>query len=51
MVDAGVALVQQQQDIALVASVPLTEEPRQPLDEGETIVLSRGEVLERRLAD
>ena len=51
IVGEGVTLIQQQQNIVLIASVPLTEEPWQPLDEGEIIVISKGEVLERRLAD
>ena len=42
---AGVTVSQLQQEIILVASVPLTDEPWQPLAEGEMIVRAGGEVL------
>ncbi len=37
------------QEVALVASVPLTNEPWRPLAEGEVIVLREGRVIETRL--
>jgi hypothetical protein len=45
----GVALTRQQQKVILVASVPLTDEPRRALGEGVVVVLTGGEVLENRL--
>ena len=47
---AGLSVEDSDQDIALAASVPLTEEAWDPLAEGEIVVLSRGRVVERRLA-
>lgn len=38
------------QDIALVASVPLTEEDWQPLQQGEILVLGKGLIVERQKA-
>lgn len=48
---AGVTLTREQQEVTLVASVPLTDEPWRALDEGEVVVLAGGEVLESRLPD
>ncbi len=41
----GIKVSHLQQEVILVASVPLTDEPWQPLAEGEIIVLARGEIL------
>jgi glutamine amidotransferase len=38
------------QEVALVASVPLTGERWRPLDEGEVVMVSQGRVIESRLA-
>jgi glutamine amidotransferase len=46
---AGVTLTRQQQEVILVASVPLTDEPWRTLKEGEVIALAGGDVLESRL--
>lgn len=46
---AGVILTRQQQEVILVASVPLTDEPWRALEEGELVALIEGEVLESRL--
>jgi predicted glutamine amidotransferase len=40
--DAGVELTTVRQDVALVASIPLTDELWEPLDEGELIALKNG---------
>ncbi|HEB96766.1 MAG TPA: class II glutamine amidotransferase [Sedimenticola thiotaurini] len=45
---AGVTLTSVRQRLVLAASVPLTDEPWQPLAEGEIAVLRSGEVVERR---
>ena len=36
------------QDIALIASVPLTEEEWQPLEQGEILVLEKGFIVQRQ---
>ena len=36
------------QELVLVASVPLTDEPWEPIGEGEVIALTQGLVWERR---
>jgi len=41
----GLALEAGEQDVALVASVPLTEEPWQPLGEGEVVALRNGRIV------
>jgi predicted glutamine amidotransferase len=42
LADAGVSLTSVRQDVALVASVPLTDELWQPLGEGDLIALANG---------
>ncbi len=42
---AGLRVTFSQQEVALVASVPLTEENWLPLEEGEVIVVSQGEIV------
>jgi predicted glutamine amidotransferase len=44
---AGVALVGEAQEVALVASVPLTKENWVPLDEGEVVAVRNGRVKKR----
>jgi len=45
----GVTMPAQEQDVILVASVPLTDEDWQPMAEGEIIALGAGQIIERRL--
>lgn len=45
----GLSIDQGDQEVVLAASVPLTNEGWQPLDEGELVVLERGRIVERRL--
>ncbi len=44
---AGIALSETRQEVVLTASVPLTDEPWQPLEEGELLVLAGGRILAR----
>ena len=48
---SGVMLAPVAQELALVASVPLTDEPWEPVGEGEVIALARGVVWARVDAD
>ena len=50
LTQSGVMLAPVAQELALVASVPLTDEPWEPLGEGEVIALRKGLVWARRLA-
>ena len=45
---SGVMLAPVAQELALIASVPLTDEPWEPLGEGEVIALTKGVVWARR---
>jgi glutamine amidotransferase len=45
---SGVILTTVQQALTLVASVPLTDEPWQPLARGEILAIRQGRILERR---
>ena len=47
---SGVMLAPVAQELALVASVPLTDEPWEPIGEGEVIALTQGLVWARTLA-
>lgn len=47
LTQSGVLLAPLAQELALVASVPLTDEPWEPIGEGEVIVLTRGIVYAR----
>ncbi len=47
LTQSGVMLAPLPQELALVASVPLTEEPWEPISEGEVIALTQGIVWER----
>ncbi|PCI42995.1 MAG: class II glutamine amidotransferase, partial [Alphaproteobacteria bacterium] len=49
LADGGVTLPPQHQDVILVASIPLTDEPWLPLAEGEIVAISKGHVREHRL--
>lgn len=44
---AGVSVTSTDQDVILVASVPLTVEAWQPLKQGEVLMISRGEIINR----
>jgi len=44
---AGVSITSTNQDVILVASVPLTVEAWQPLEQGEVLMISRGEIIDR----
>jgi glutamine amidotransferase len=44
---AGITLADHSQEVSLIASVPLTEEPWQPLAEGELAVIRHGSFIER----
>jgi len=50
IVASGLSIEGSDQDITLVASVPLTDETWQPLDEGEVIAISKGRATSRRPA-
>lgn len=50
LTQSGVMLAPVAQELVLVASVPLTDEPWEPLDEGEVIALTKGLVWARRPA-
>lgn len=45
----GLTVSDSAQDVVLVASVPLTDEPWEPLAEGELVVVEKGRIIERRL--
>lgn len=47
LAEAGISLATVRQDVALVASVPLTDEPWRPLDQGEVLALQGGRCLDR----
>jgi glutamine amidotransferase len=47
LTQSGVMLAPVAQELALVASVPLTDEPWEPISEGEVIALTQGVVLAR----
>lgn len=47
LTDSGVTLAPVQQQLVLVASVPLTDEPWEPLAEGEVIALVNGKISAR----
>jgi predicted glutamine amidotransferase len=47
---SGLSLRSPDQSVALVASVPLNDEPWIPLEEGEVIAMRNGEIVARRLA-
>ncbi len=47
LTQSGVLLAPMAQELALVASVPLTDEPWEPIGEGEVIALTRGIVYAR----
>lgn len=47
LIGTGVTLPAHQQEITLVASVPLTDELWQPLGEGEIIALEAGQIIQR----
>lgn len=47
IVASGLSIEGSDQDITLVASVPLTDETWQPLDEGEVIAISKGRATSR----
>ncbi len=49
LANGGVTIAPQHQNIVMVASVPLTDEPWHPLAEGEIIAISGGKILENRL--
>ena len=48
LTQSGVMLAPVAQELVLVASVPLTDEPWEPLAEGETVALTKGLVWARR---
>jgi len=48
--ESGIMMAPTAQELALVASVPLTDEPWEPIDEGEVIVLRHGLVWARAAA-
>ena len=50
LTQSGVVLAPIQQELTLIASVPLTEEPWEPLPEGEVIALKQGVVRARHTA-
>ncbi len=50
LTQSGVMLAPVAQELVLVASVPLTDEPWEPLGEGETVALTKGLVWARRPA-
>ena len=45
---AGVAVTAAEQEVVLVASVPLTDEAWQPFTEGEVVAIVSGQVVESR---
>ena len=45
--ESGIMMAPIAQELALVASVPLTDEPWEPLDEGEVVALTDGVVWDR----
>lgn len=47
LTESGVILTPLPQELALVASVPLTDEPWEPISEGEVIALRQGLIWER----
>ena len=47
MTDSGVLLAPIAQELVLIASVPLTDEPWEPIEEGEVVALKGGVVWER----
>jgi glutamine amidotransferase len=47
---SGLSIKSPDQSIALVASVPLNDEPWIPLEEGEVIAMRNGEIVARRMA-
>ncbi len=47
LTESGVILAPLPQELALVASVPLTDEPWEPIGEGEVIALKQGIIWER----
>ncbi len=51
LTQSGVMLAPVAQELVLVASVPLTDEPWEPLAEGETVALTKGLVWARRPAN
>jgi len=50
LAEAGVSIGTVRQDVALVASVPLTDEPWRPLAEGEVLALVGGHCVDREAA-
>jgi glutamine amidotransferase len=48
LTQSGVMLAPVAQELALIASVPLTDEPWEPIDEGEVVALTQGMVWGRR---
>lgn len=47
----GVAVAQGYQEVTLIASVPLSDEPWHPLDEGEIVAISLGRLVNSRQPD
>jgi glutamine amidotransferase len=47
LTDSGVLLAPIAQELVLIASVPLTDEPWEPIEEGEVVALKGGVVWER----
>ena len=47
LTDSGVLLAPTAQELVLIASVPLTDEPWEPIEEGEVVALKGGVVWER----
>ena len=48
--ESGIMLAPFRQEMALVASVPLTDEPWEPVEEGQVIALTQGQVRARKPA-
>jgi glutamine amidotransferase len=47
----GLTITSPTQDVMLVASVPLTDEAWTPLDEGEVVVVSEGNIVKGKTFD
>jgi len=50
LTDSGVLLAPTAQELVLIASVPLTDEPWEPISEGEVVALKMGVIWERTSA-